>query len=42
MDVPEAQDVHSCGTVNYYDKNIDRVTPKSEKLLERIEGAPWE
>uniref|UniRef100_A0A7S3AMK6 Eukaryotic translation initiation factor 3 subunit D n=1 Tax=Haptolina ericina TaxID=156174 RepID=A0A7S3AMK6_9EUKA len=38
MDVPEARDVHSCGTVNHYEKATDRVNAKSEKALERIEG----
>jgi len=36
-DAPEPQEVHSCGTLQYYDKLFDRVTPKSEKALERIE-----
>lgn len=31
-------DVYSCGTIQYYDKAYDRVTPKNERPLERIEG----
>jgi len=38
MDAPESVEVHSCGTINYYDKTYDRITPKSERPLERIEG----
>lgn len=38
MDIPESTEVHSCGTLNYYEKTYDRITPKSERPLERIEG----
>jgi len=37
MDVPDSAEVHSCGTVSYYDKQYDRCTPKSDKKLERVE-----
>jgi len=38
-EVPEVEDVYSCGSLHYYDKAFDRVTPKTEKPLERIERA---
>ena len=39
VEPPTAVDVLSCGTLRYYDKSYDRITPKTEKNLERIEKA---
>ena len=39
VEPPAAVDVMSCGTLRYYDKSYDRITPKTEKNLERIEKA---
>jgi len=39
VEPPPAEDVEACGTLRYYDKQFDRVTPKTERKLERIENA---
>merc|ERR1719424_2496720 len=39
VEPPAAVDVMSCGTLRYYDKSYDRITPKTEKNLQRIEKA---
>ena len=39
IEPPVAEDVMSCGTLRYYEKSFDRITPKTEKNLERIEKA---
>ncbi|KAG0580305.1 hypothetical protein KC19_4G164200 [Ceratodon purpureus] len=37
-EVGEPEDITTCGTLEYYDKTFDRVTPKTEKPLERFEN----
>ncbi|CAK9190419.1 unnamed protein product [Sphagnum jensenii] len=37
-DVGEPEDITTCGTLDYYDKGCDRVTPKTERVLERFEN----
>jgi len=37
--VSEGADVYKCGTLEYYDKNYDRVTCKTEKPLQRVDRA---
>jgi translation initiation factor 3 subunit D len=37
-EVGEPEDVTTCGTLEYYNKTYDRVTPKTEKPLERFEN----
>jgi hypothetical protein len=37
-DVGEPEDITTCGTLDYYDKACDRVTPKTERVLERFEN----
>lgn len=34
----EPTDITTCGALEYYDKNFDRVTPRSERPLERCES----
>ena len=38
VEEPTAVDVKSCGTLHYYDKAYDRVTPKTEKPLAKVEN----
>jgi len=38
-DVPVGADVYTCGTLQPYDKNYDRVNPKMEKKLEKKDRA---
>ena len=35
MEVPDAVDVYTCGTVAHYEKQFDRINPKAEKALQR-------
>ncbi|KAG0631213.1 hypothetical protein M758_1G235700 [Ceratodon purpureus] len=37
-EVGEPEDITTCGTLEYYDRAFDRVTPKTEKPLERFEN----
>tara|TARA_B110001452_G_scaffold259240_1_gene255368 strand:- start:133 stop:1860 length:1728 start_codon:yes stop_codon:yes gene_type:complete len=37
VEEPTAVDVKSCGTLHYYDKAYDRITPKTEKPLAKVE-----
>lgn len=38
FDAGEPEDIVSCGTLEYYDKANDRITPKMEKPVERYEN----
>eukprot|EP00245_Coleochaete_scutata_P017967 TRINITY_DN90_c0_g1_i1.p1 TRINITY_DN90_c0_g1~~TRINITY_DN90_c0_g1_i1.p1 ORF type:complete len:554 (+),score=148.71 TRINITY_DN90_c0_g1_i1:33-1694(+) len=38
FDAGEPEDIAKCGILEYYDKTFDRVTPKTEKALERFEN----
>ena len=37
MPAMEGEEVRSCGSVEYYDKAFDRVTPKNERPLKRTQ-----
>jgi len=39
LDPPAGEDVYTCGQVHYYDKQFDRITPKSEKALVGTEAS---
>ncbi|KAK2447279.1 Eukaryotic translation initiation factor 3 subunit 7 (eIF-3) [Trifolium repens] len=36
--VPEPEDLLMCGALEYYDRTVDRITPKNERRLERFKN----